>query len=83
MTNAVWVSTVHDNGGCIWTENLSDFNPATRCVWTSTVHANGGCIWIEGIISDRQVGGAPWDDRAQILREDDEILAVIMAATLH
>ena len=90
MTNCVWGSTVHANGDCIWTEIPQDFNPAERCVWTSTVHPNGGCIWIENILDeDGGKGGGYGPDfegerwLAKLRREDEEILAVIMAYTLH
>lgn len=87
--SCVWSSTVHANGDCIWTETPADFTPAERCVWASTVHAKGGCIWTENIIVTRKKGKGGGPDIAaerelqRIFREDEEILAILMAYTLH
>lgn len=87
--SCTWASTVHDTGECIWIESQIPFTPATDCVWASTVHDTGECIWIENVLVEaRKKGGGgpdfePERRLEQIFREDEEILAILMAYTLH
>ena len=90
MTQFVLASPSHANGGCIFANpGTIDVIPGGECasVFASPRHPNGGCIFADPneIFDEVRRGGGgslgrmPYDHRARLLQEDDEILAVIMA----
>lgn len=83
--NVVFRNPAHANGGCIF----SDYQPpadtyVTPCpaVFHNPEHANG-CIFFDNQPVEARTGGtAGRDDRLYaLMRDDEEVLAVIMAAT--
>ena len=83
MTQLVFADPKHPGGGCIFadpTEISSAYEPSCPVVFLSPKHPNGGCIFSDPrtwVVP--QAPGGDWE--ARILREDEEIMAVIMAAT--
>lgn len=81
--NFVFDTPQHANGGCIFddpSKTASAYVPSCPVVFDAAKHANGGCIFDdprEWTSTVRRGGGL----RPRILREDDEILTLIIAAT--
>lgn len=94
MTQFIFDNPEHAGGGCIFDNPTNIMPPVdidrSRAVFDGPIHANGGCIFDDPfqihIVDERVKGGGgpgPGADRyrRRILQEDEDILAVIIAAT--
>jgi hypothetical protein len=87
MNRVVFANPTHSNGGCIFADPVV-IGVITDCriIFDNPIHANGGCIFADPTLIIVPVEGGGGGDEGQyrdILREDEEILAVIMAYTMH
>jgi hypothetical protein len=88
MNRVVFASPAHANGGCIFTGPTEVIGVITtdRVIFANPRHANGGCIFADPTLIIVPIEGGGGGDEGQyrdILREDEEILAIIMAYTMQ
>ena len=94
MTQVVFSSPSHAGGGCIFANPTEIIGVITtdRVIFANPRHVNGGCIFADptlivvpvtgggGSSSKRRLDLANAQFRRQLLREDEEILAIVMMA---